>query len=74
MEESQTKKLIVSFEPKTKEKKEKTVKTQKEKQKRQVTTTPQWTFNENDLEYENQMKLIKEIQENKITENLVILL
>ena len=66
MEESQTKKLIVSFEPKTKEKKEKTVKTQKEKQKRQVTTTPQWTFNENDLEYENQMKLIKEIQENKI--------
>ena len=66
MEESQTKKLIVSFEPKTKEKKEKTVKTQKEKQKRQVTTTPQWTFNENDLEYENQMKLLKEIQENKI--------
>jgi len=66
MEESQSKKLIVSFEHKTKEKKEKTVKTQKEKQKRQVTTTPQWTFNENDLEYENQMKLIKEIQENKI--------
>lgn len=66
MEESQTKKLIVSFEPKTKEKKEKTVKTQKEKQKRQVTTTRQWTFNENDLEYENQMKLLKEIQENKI--------
>ena len=63
MEESPTKKLVVSFEPKTKEK---TVKTQKDKQKRQVTTTPQWTFNENDLEYENQMKLIKEIQENKI--------
>ena len=55
MEESPTKKLVVSFEAKTKEKKEKTVKTQKEKQKRQVTTTPQLTFNENDLEYENQM-------------------
>lgn len=66
MEETQTKKLIVSLEVKNKEKKEKIVKTQKEKQKRQITTTSQWIFTENDLEYENQMKLIKEIYENNI--------
>ena len=69
-ENNEIKKITVSFEPnknKDKNKKtEKTVKTQKEKQKRQVTTTSQWTFNENDLEYTNQMILIKEIQENNI--------
>jgi len=68
MEENQTKTLVVSLTPKKeKENKEKTVKTQKEKQKRQITTTTQWTFNETDLEYNNQMSLLKEIQENKIT-------
>jgi hypothetical protein len=69
MEENQTKKLFVSLEPKNKEnkeKKEKIIKTQKEKQKRQITTTSQWIFTENDLEHENQMNLVKEIQENKI--------
>jgi len=66
MEENHTKKLLVSFENKTKEKKEKIVKTEKEKQKRQITNTPQWIFNKNDLEYTNQIELIKEIQENKI--------
>lgn len=66
MEETQTKKLFVSLEVKNKDKKEKTVKTQKEKQKRQITTTNQWIFTETDLEYENQMKLLKEINENNI--------
>ena len=66
MEETHTKKLFVSLEVKNKDKKEKTVKTQKEKQKRQITTTNQWIFTETELEYENQMKLLKEISENKI--------
>jgi hypothetical protein len=65
---NEIKKLVVSLEPsKNKDKKEKIIKTQKEKQKRQITTTPQWQFNDNDLEFNNQMKLLKEIHENKIT-------
>jgi len=70
IENNQIKKLVVSLEPNKKNdknyKKEKTVKTQKEKQKRQITTTTKWKFNENDLEYNNQMKLLKELQENNI--------
>ena len=64
---NEIKKLVISLEPnKNKDKKDKIIKTQKEKQKRQVTNTHQWQFNENDLEFNNQMKLLKEIHENKI--------
>jgi hypothetical protein len=62
--------INVSLEPikinKNNKNKEKIVETQREKQKRQVTTTNKWNFGEQELKYEYQWKLIKEIQENNI--------
>ena len=68
MEETQIKKISVSFEPvkPKRETKEKTVKTEKEKQKRQITTTKKWTFDEEQLSFDYQWKLINEIHQNNI--------
>jgi len=61
--ENNTKKIVVSFEkPLTK----KTVKTQKERQKRQITTTKRWIFDENDLGSPHQWNLIEQIHEKKM--------
>jgi 23S rRNA U2552 (ribose-2'-O)-methylase RlmE/FtsJ len=68
MEETQIKKISVSFEPvkPKKETKEKTVNIEKEKQKRQITTTKKWTFDETTLTPEYQWNLIDEIHKNNI--------
>jgi hypothetical protein len=69
MEDIQIKKVFVSFEPvkPKKETKEKTVNIEKEKQKRQITTTKKWTFDETTLTPEYQWSLINEIHKNNIT-------
>ena len=44
----------------------KNVKTKKEKAKRIVTTTHKWTFSPSELEFENQYRIIREIQEGNV--------
>ena len=62
--------INISLEPtkinKNNNNKDKIIETQREKQKRQITTTNKWNFGEQELKYEYQWKLIKEIQENNI--------
>jgi hypothetical protein len=57
------KKLVVSLEPIEKKRE---VKTQKEKQKRQITTTSKWIFEEPELNYIYQWNLIKQIKNGNI--------
>jgi hypothetical protein len=44
----------------------KNVKTEKEKRKRIITTISSWNFTEEDLTYENQINLLRQIHEKKI--------